>query len=97
MTPDLGKVALRIEVVEGVLRALDRWNEVSDEVAASHDTAEARRRLTAAIQALTGRVFADHQDVDSVAVTPQAANAASCRALEKAGLRTCLGRRPGVR
>lgn len=37
------------------------------------------------IRSFTGKLFADYKDVISVVVTPQAANAASCRVLEKAG------------
>lgn len=48
---------------------------------------------SAAIAAFTERLYADLADVDLVAVTPQAANVASCRALERAGYRlTWTGR-----
>ena len=40
---------------------------------------------SAAVAAFTSMVFAEYEDVDSVVVTPQAANIPSCRVLEKAG------------
>ncbi len=40
---------------------------------------------TAMIRAFTDQLFADLPDVECVAVTPQSANIASCRVLEKAG------------
>lgn len=40
---------------------------------------------SAAISAFTDLVFTSYSDVDAVVVTPQAANRASCRVLEKAG------------
>lgn len=40
---------------------------------------------TASIRAFTDLVFASYPDVDSIVVTPQAANEASCRVLAKAG------------
>lgn len=40
---------------------------------------------TEMIRAFTERLFADLPDVSCIAVTPQAANTASCRVLEKAG------------
>jgi aminoglycoside 6'-N-acetyltransferase len=38
-----------------------------------------------AVARFTELVFADYADVDSIVVTPQSANRASCRVLEKAG------------
>ena len=40
---------------------------------------------TEMIRGFTDKLFAEFDDVANVAVTPQAANAASCRVLEKAG------------
>jgi aminoglycoside 6'-N-acetyltransferase len=40
---------------------------------------------SAAIDAFTGLLFTQHPDVTCIVVTPQLANMASCRALEKAG------------
>lgn len=40
---------------------------------------------SAAIAAFTDKVLEDYRDVDSILVTPQAENIASCRVLEKAG------------
>lgn len=40
---------------------------------------------TFAIEAFTARLWRDYPDVQAIVVTPQQANRASCRALEKAG------------
>ena len=40
---------------------------------------------TEAIAAFTDRLFAEYGDVQTIVVTPQRANRASCRALEKSG------------
>lgn len=40
---------------------------------------------TATIGAFTRKVFSDYADVETIVVTPQAANIASCRILEKEG------------
>ncbi len=42
---------------------------------------------TAMILSFTGRLFDDDNDVQTIVVTPQLANRASCRVLEKAGYR----------
>lgn len=42
---------------------------------------------TAAIARFSSLVFDDYADVDTIVVTPQEANRASCRALQKAGYR----------
>ncbi|MCC5954296.1 MAG: GNAT family N-acetyltransferase [Acidimicrobiia bacterium] len=44
---------------------------------------------TRVIDGFTSRLFADWPDVDHVVVTPQQANVASCRVLEKAGYELC--------
>jgi aminoglycoside 6'-N-acetyltransferase len=42
---------------------------------------------SAVVAAFSGEVFARYPDVDQIVVTPQEANRASCRVLEKAGYR----------